>query len=135
MPDCCATKKTRKQACPNCGTLGNAVSNTTIIHHLKAPWQWQANDQKNYFCADTQCDVVYFNSADSSLKESDIRTLVGIKHISNPCALVCYCFNVSRKETLNNPEIKAYVAEKTKEKQCACEIRNPSGKCCLKVFP
>jgi len=30
--------------------------------------------------------------------------------------------------------IKAFVVQQTKEKLCACESRNPSGRCCLADF-
>ncbi|MCF6204409.1 MAG: hypothetical protein L3J59_12215, partial [Methylococcaceae bacterium] len=53
---------------------------------------------------------------------------------------LCYCFDVNVAEYIqalkNNTasEIKNFVIQKTKSGECACEIRNPSGQCCLANF-
>lgn len=39
---------------------------------------------------------------------------------------------VIEKSALRKP---VGIKEKTKEQVCACDVRNPSGKCCLKDFP
>jgi hypothetical protein len=42
---------------------------------------------------------------------------------------------VSKTDYLDNPGTREFVVEQTKLKHCACEVQNPSGKCCLKDFP
>ncbi|MCK5920792.1 MAG: hypothetical protein KAG66_07615, partial [Methylococcales bacterium] len=49
-------------------------------------------------------------------------------------ALLCYCYGVTCQQALNNPDAKAFVLAQTKLKNCACDTRNPSGRCCLKDF-
>ena len=99
-------------------------------HHLKQSWQWDDESKVHYFCAKQGCTTVYFNADGKQIKQGELRLTVGIKS-DNENALICYCFDVSRKDA-GNPNIKAYVTAQTKANQCACSVRNPSGRCCLK---
>lgn len=139
MSDCCSTnvapKATlRRHQCPVNGKTYKAVPAKTIVHHMQSPWDWQAKEQGYYYCEDPDCDVVYFGEDNSVIEQSALRTLVGIKD-QLPDALLCYCFGVSRAMYETDAELKTYVMEKTKQQVCACDIRNPSGRCCLKDFP
>ena len=66
----------------------------------------------------------------------DVRELVTSKTKGDDRPL-CYCFgftqgNVRREIVLNGETtIPTQVTQFIKEKLCACEIRNPSGSCCL----
>lgn len=139
MSDCSSTSCTtsvapKRHRCPVNGLEYKEVSSRTIMHHIKQPWSWQAKRQTYYFCEDPACDVVYFGHDDSVIRSTALRTSVGIKQKSGS-ALVCYCFGVTAHEAAAQPEIRAFVSEKTREHVCDCEIRNPSGRCCLKDFP
>ena len=145
MSDCCDSsasennsgdKKSfpRKFTCPVNAQQYIEVENKTILQHIKSPWEKKLQEEKYYFCDDPDCDVVYFGLSGSVINKSELRTLVGKKEASED-ALVCYCFGVSKKLATQNADIKTYVTQKTKEKNCACDIRNPSGRCCLKDFP
>lgn len=139
MSDCCShscstSEIHNKHRCPVNGKEYTAVSEKTILHHIKEPWYWQGKNQSYFFCDDPECDVVYFGQDNTVIDKSAIRTSVGVKQPSGN-ALVCYCFGVSVNEATTHPEIKAFVTEKTKGHLCECEARNPSGKCCLKDFP
>ena len=116
---------------PECGAGCLSVSSQTIKHHLKQPWLWKESNQAYYFCTNQGCLTVYF-SEHAKIKQDELRLTVGVKSNNNN-ALICYCFDVSRADAVN-PDIKAYVTAQTKVKQCACSIRNPSGRCCLKDF-
>ncbi|MBL6999423.1 MAG: hypothetical protein ISR73_06140 [Gammaproteobacteria bacterium] len=139
MSDCCSSSCTtqtplKKLPCPVNGDSYKAVPLKTILHHISQPWAWAGKDQAYYFCDDADCDVVYFGADGTTISRSALRTTVGIKDRSADATL-CYCFGVSRADARANPQIRAYVTEQTKHKMCDCEIRNPSGKCCLKDFP
>jgi len=110
------------------------VSIVTIAHHIKEPWNWKNKEQGYYFCDDPECDVVYFGQDNSIIQKQQLRTPVGIKQKSEE-SLICYCFGVNRHEASTNIKAKTFVIKNTKNHTCACEIRNPSGKCCLKDFP
>ena len=103
-------------------------------HQIKQPWHWQAKEQAYFFCDDLGCDVVYFGEDNSVIKQSALRSRVGIKK-EKVDSMICYCFDVRNEDYQNNKSIKDYVTEQTKNKTCDCEIRSPSGKCCLKNFP
>ena len=145
MTDCCGTSSCenseneqnslpRKFSCPVNAQQYIEVSKKTILQHIKFPWQHNLDEQKYYFCDDPDCDVVYFGLNGSLIHKSELRTIVGVKEVSEE-TLVCYCFGVSKAQAIQNAEIKTYITQQTKEKNCACEIRNPSGRCCLKDFP
>lgn len=139
MSDCCSTScssqfRPKKHQCPVNGKTYSAVSSTTILHHISKPWSWKQKDQNYYFCSDPDCEVVYFGEDDSIIDKSALRTPVGIKDGSQE-SLVCYCFGVTYAESIDHPDIREFVLAQTKDKHCACEIRNPSGRCCLKDFP
>lgn len=124
----------RKYRCPVNGREYSEVSSTTIIHHIKEPWKWENKEQGYYFCDDPECDVVYFGEDNSIIEKRDLRTIVGIKQKTEE-SLTCYCFGVNKQEAASNLAAKAFVVKNTRNHTCACEIRNPSGKCCLKDFP
>ncbi len=54
--------------------------------------------------------------------------------------MLCYCFDIPEedyREAMRNEtgeEIRAFVVRQTAGKRCACDIRNPSGRCCLADF-
>lgn len=143
MSDCCDTDCTKKYSprrftCPVNKNEYIEVPIKTILQQIQSPWKssWESRltNQNYYFCDDPECDVVYFGLDGSVIKKSDLRIKVGVKEKTED-AQICYCFGVSKAEALQNPEIKRYVTQQTKEKNCACDIRNPSGRCCLKDFP
>jgi len=139
MSDCCSASSTvgnapKRYRCPINGKEYPAVSTTTILHHIKQPWSWNEKQQGYYFCDDPECDVVYFGQDSSIINSSALRTPVGIKQRSK-ISTVCYCFGITKSDAISNPHVKEFVIKKTKEHSCACGIRNPSGKCCLKDFP
>lgn len=148
MSDCCGSscdsnsdeKKSspRKFTCPVNNEEYVSVSVKTILHHLKSPWEKEQHielgEEQYYFCTDPECDVIYFGLNGSVITKSELRTLVGIKEKDEE-ALICYCFGVSKAAAKKVPEIKKFVTQKTKENLCACDTRNPSGRCCLKDFP
>ena len=145
MSDCCNNQESknkrciqnslpRKFTCPMNEQQYIEVEKKTILQHIKSPWENPLHEDKYYFCDDPNCDVVYFGLNGSVINKAELRTLVGKKEESDE-ALVCYCFGVSKKHATQNPEIKTYVTQQTKEHNCACEVRNPSGRCCLKDFP
>jgi len=138
MSDCCSpscqTDAPRKRKCPASGVEGVEVSMTTILHHVKSPWTWQARQQGYYFCADPECDVVYFGEDGSTITKSELRTTVGVKEASADAPL-CYCFGISTRDALSDPALREFVVQSTRQGRCSCDTHNPSGRCCLKDFP
>lgn len=139
MSHCCTSVSTvdnvpKQYRCPVNGKEYKNVSPTTIIHNIAKPWQWQVVEQGYYYCDDPDCNVVYFGEDNSVINAVDLRDYPDEEnHSSDPT--LCFCFGVKRSDYYADPHIKEYIVQKTKNKQCACDIRNPSGKCCLKNFP
>ncbi|MCK4863913.1 MAG: hypothetical protein KAT06_00665 [Gammaproteobacteria bacterium] len=145
MSNCCSNQNSEKRGCekkslPQKFTCPEneqeyiKVDIKTILQHVKFPWEHKLDEQKYYFCDDPNCDVVYFGIEGSVINKSQLRTVVGKKE-KDENALVCYCFGVNKALAAQNTEIKTYITQQIKKKNCACEVRNPSGRCCLKDFP
>ena len=134
-----SSDKTEKyQGCPKSGGKCIQVPYSTVLQHIKKPWNLELNKLKKtiyYFCSDPECVVVYFTENNSLINKSELRTLVGIKELKNHDALACYCFDITLGEAKKNKNLKQFVIDKTKNNLCACESQNPSGRCCLKDFP
>lgn len=97
----------------------------------------QIGDGQHYYCADFDCDTVYFSEKqETCFYKNDLRVRVGAKEKHDPKPL-CYCFGFDEADFRD--EIKATgktklpgrIAALLKAGMCACEARNPSGACCL----
>jgi hypothetical protein len=91
-----------------------------------------------YFCGDPGCDVVYFPGERGApvFRRADLWVRVGQKENSDPVP-VCYCFGFTREDILDDlrQNGESRIAERIKAEvqagRCACELKNPSGQCCL----
>ncbi len=87
------------------------------------------------FCRTPDCDVVYF-AGQAVFNRPDLKVRVGIKETADPIPL-CYCFGYTREDIRRDIETSksAAIPEKIKAEIqggfCACEVKNPSGTCCL----
>jgi hypothetical protein len=81
------------------------------------------------------CDVVYFSEAVSFYK-LDLKVRVGFKEQHDPI-LLCYCFDYLRSDINcdlalhGETEIPDRVRAEIQRGFCACDVKNPSGACCL----
>ena len=142
MAECCAVNEGQAKppavlACPASRARSKQVNVLTVkslVRHLS----FGAPRAQYYFCEDPNCDVVYFpwRSETPTFRKSDLWVRVGVKEKSDPIP-VCYCFGVTRKdieEELRQTGKSTFAARITAEVRrgnCACEVKNPSGKCCL----
>lgn len=142
MTECCAVdegpaKPPPVMACPVTGSRSKQVDALTVkslVRHLP----FGAILTRYYFCEDPNCDVVYFpwQPEAPTFRRGDLLVPVGVKERSDRVP-VCYCFGVTRKDI--EEEIrqtgKSTFAQRIKAEvqmgNCACEVKNPSGKCCL----
>jgi hypothetical protein len=91
-----------------------------------------------YFCEARECDVVYFALDPQApvFRRADLLVRVGSKEEADPIP-VCYCFGFSRKDIENeivstgHSTVAERISEEVRQGNCACEVKNPSGKCCL----
>jgi hypothetical protein len=138
MSDCCAIAQPEPAAtenCPACGRKGRAVGLSTVQAILKPEVAAGRKDGGYRFCPNPGCDLLYFDGAWVARK-NDARVRVGIKESSDPVPL-CYCFNVTRAdvraEVQSTGECTApeRITAEVQAGNCACEVKNPSGACCL----
>ncbi len=93
--------------------------------------------QDFWLCEDPDCEVVYFGEDGTLLQTSDLRVIPSFKGAPSRNDLVCYCFLYRRQEI--EDELRASgettifdrITAGVKAGNCACEVRNPSGQCCL----
>jgi len=139
MTHCCTTSNIPppRAACPANGKIYPQVSLRTVLHHVAKPWRRELTSHAYYFCDDPDCDVVYFGEDKRLLRRNSLRQPVGQKSRAAD-RHICYCFDIRMTDLLtedNKLKLRSFVLAQTKTSTCDCEIRNPSGRCCLKDFP
>lgn len=91
-----------------------------------------------YFCEAQECDVVYFalDSQAPIFRRGDLVVSVGAKSNVDPIP-VCYCFGFTRNDIedeiaeTDRSTVADRITTEVKAGRCVCEVKNPSGKCCL----
>lgn len=147
MSDCCSDKSpaekpvtdTAKAAtnhCPRCSQPGRRVALQTLKHQVRPEHLESVETGSFHFCRTATCDAVYFNDRGTLLTKADVRQRIGLKETEDPVP-VCYCFGFT--DAMIREEIRATgkctipqrIAAEVKSGNCACEIRNSQGSCCL----
>jgi hypothetical protein len=147
MSDCCSTQSPAEKSvadaatagtnnCPECGRPGKSVETKTLKHTVQ-PWHLDRVNKPGFlFCRSADCNVVYFHPDGDCLRKPEVRVRVGLKETGDPVP-ICYCFGFT--EAMAVEEIRATgqctilqrITAEVKAGNCACEIRNPQGSCCL----
>jgi hypothetical protein len=89
------------------------------------------------FCRTPDCPVVYFAAGGApAFTIAQIRAPVYQKQSDIDAVLVCYCFqhrvgDVRTASPEEQASIFADIAAGIQANQCACDVRNPQGSCCL----
>jgi hypothetical protein len=147
MSDCCSTQSStvivtakpaaRTQAnCPRCGQTGQPVALPTLKHQVKPEHLETVEPGPFSFCRTAKCDAVYFNESGVVLTKADVRQRIGLKETEDPVP-ICYCFGfteamaVAEIRDTGKCSIPQRITAEIKAGNCACEIRNPQGSCCL----
>src|SRR5215510_5809237 len=123
--------------CPACGYKGKAVDSATVKAML-AVNLLAVQDIPYLFCREAHCPVVYFSADGVQTFTTDLlRERVFQKEPDAEDVFVCYCF----RHTAGS--IRAELTETGQSTvvdtinigiqtgQCACDLRNPQGACCL----
>ncbi len=139
---CCDVKKVvvsgDNSICKECGNKGIPVDEITLKSLVKEPaLEAIGNPDGFYFCETPTCKVVYFNNEQQVyLHKEDLKVRVGIKETENPIP-VCYCFGWTQERIFEHIKQSGYstaaqeIGAKIKAGECTCDIKNPSGRCCL----
>ena len=123
--------------CPTCQQVGKRVDALTLKALLAVPLT-SLRPVEYRFCRTPTCPTVYYSvDGVQCVGEADLRERVYQKHPADEEVFACYCFRykvgdvraaVARGQA--QPIIAAINAG-IQAGQCACDIRNPQGSCCL----
>ena len=136
--DCCGVgdgcQEVANGVCPSCQLRAKPVATITVknlvIDHTRV-----RPEQSFSFCRTPGCAVVYFSDA-ATFRKPDLKVRVGLKEHEEPIPL-CYCFGYNREDIRRDFEqhgasdIPSRIKAEVQGGFCACEVKNPSGSCCL----
>jgi Zinc binding domain/BFD-like [2Fe-2S] binding domain len=142
MSNCCSANSKPRTApavipCPVNGARSKQVDILTVRSLVRRlPLQMPAIQY--YYCEARGCDVVYFASDRHApiFRRDDLLVRAGAKEDSDPVP-VCYCFGFTRRDLLDEiretgkSTVVERITAEVKAGNCACEVKNPSGRCCL----
>lgn len=116
--------------CPTCGGTGRVVPLGLVRHHVRRAWARDLASTTWRFCSAGGCEVVYFGTDGTSIGVEDVRRAPAYK-TEHPADLLCFCFDVTGQQALGTPDPVPYISERVRLGECACDVLNPRGDCCL----
>lgn len=122
--------------CPNCDEKGKPVQGQTVKALLSVTLR-EVQNGEYLFCRNEKCPVVYFSTdGQQSFTTEHIREQVYQKQPDRDDVFICYCFRHTVGELhATSPGRRASILEDINAgiaaDQCACDLRNPQGSCCL----
>lgn len=123
-------------ACPVCGAKGKPVKGQTVKALLSVSLR-AVQDVEYLFCKTQACPVVYFSSdGEQTFTVEQVRERVYQKEPDRDGVFICYCFRHTVEDIrAGSPESRKAIADGINTGinagQCACDLRNPQGSCCL----
>jgi len=140
MDSCCGSAcEVKKPAdfCQRCGAHGQTVARETLEALLTPDALTRLQRGPYFFDRSPDCEVVYFsNENDSYFTKRELGVRVGIKETTPPIP-ICYCFGhtvesaISEIQSIGRSTVAARITKEIQAGNCACEVKNPSGRCCL----
>lgn len=118
--------------CPCCHKPGKRVGTRTVQALVSDPKR--VRDGQYFLCLAPECALVYYGP--SNFMREDLNTRVGFKESQAP-HLVCYCFRHSAESIedelrgTGNTTVPEKIKSKIQAGECACDVKNPQGTCCL----
>ncbi len=127
----------RPVRCPTNQQVGKVVDTLTVKAMLAVPLT-QILPVEYRFCRDPNCPTVYYGvNLPQLFTEADLRERVYQKHLHEEDVFVCYCFRHTMQsirtelQTTGKSTVLEAINAGIQAGQCACDIRNPQGSCCL----
>jgi hypothetical protein len=130
---CCDFDAPDQSWCPVDGAKGEPVKKVTVAAMALGP---VPADGSFFVCRSSSCSVVYFGSDGTVLTTDQVRMVPSFKNGGSD--LICYCFEhteavlIEEVERSGRSTALESIESQLKAGNCACEIRNPDGRCCLK---
>lgn len=123
-------------SCSECGQKGKPVHGQTVKALLAVSLR-AVQDGEYVFCRTQSCPIVYFTPDGSqTFMTEHVRERVYQKEPDVDSVFVCYCFRHTVGEMREaSSEARAAIVDDVnagiQAGQCACDVRNPQGSCCL----
>lgn len=137
LPSSAAHQTLPVGVCPSCGQKGKAVNGQTVKAMLSISLT-HVTREPYLFCRTTGCPVVYFSADGQQLFTTDqVRERIYQKEPDAADVFVCYCFRHTlgsvraEVESTGHSTVVDAIDAGIQAGQCACDIRNPQGSCCL----
>ncbi len=125
-----------RPSCPRCGAVGRVVGDQTIEAILRPGLVTMLLEVERRFCRAPTCDVLYYGADGRFAGKGAAAVRVDIKESADPVPL-SYCLGFSRADVrkeiaeTGNCTIPSRITSEVRAGRCACEVKNPSGACCL----
>ena len=122
--------------CPECGKTGKPVAGQTMKALVSVSLR-EVQDTQYLFCRTQSCSVVYFSAnGEQTFTIEQVRERVYQKEPEAPDVFVCYCFrhtvgDVRAASSKGRMTLVDDINTGINAGQCACDLRNPQGSCCL----
>jgi hypothetical protein len=122
--------------CPVCSEKGKPVQGQTVKALLSVSLR-QAQNVQYLFCRTQTCPIVYFSlDGEQTFTIDQVREHVFQKEPDTDDVYVCYCFKHKVGDLrLATDEKRVAILDDInsgiESDQCACDLRNPQGSCCL----
>ncbi len=126
----------RVLTCPQCSQAGKPVQGQTVKALLTVSLR-AVREVEYRFCRTPDCPVVYFASdGQQTFTRDQVRGQVYQKATSDDATPLCYCFGytVGAVRAMPRTQRAAIIDDINtgiQAGQCACDLRNPQGSCCL----
>ena len=123
-------------ACPDCGMRAKPVQGQTDKALLSVSLR-EVHDVEYLFCKTQTCPVVYFSlDGEQIFTVEQVRERVYQKEPDSDDVFACYCFRHTVGElraasTKSRQAMLDDINTGINAGQCACDLRNPQGSCCL----
>lgn len=116
--------------CPECGKPGTPIAARTAIAVTSSPLPPR---QPLFLCATPDCGLVYFGPEGARVPVTSLR----LRPTWKGGDVLCFCFDHRQSELVaalvagDGHDLSASIEARVKAGDCACELRNPTGRCCL----
>lgn len=122
-----------KAYCPQCGSLGTAVSEATLDYHVPASIRARLGDAA-WFCGFAKCELAYFDLFESRVTVDELRSPVYPK---DPGAPICACFSFTIEDLEDDvaegtPTRIRELLARSKSDAANCRVLAADGQCCMR---
>ena len=127
----CAPRLQAETDCLSCGTRLRPVSPAHAKRQVLRPMDRDIEGDYG-FCPSPGCELVFAGADGTRFLASDLRHPPAYK-TGQADDLLCYCFDFRGSDFLSQEAdaAVAYISERIRADDCACDITNPSAGCCL----